>query len=250
MTDTPSDDTPTAADAPTAEAPAADTAPGTAAEPTTEMPPAPDGSPMPPPTTAPPAHEARRGVFVPLWSLLVVGGLALLGLGFLWGHAVGDDDGPGAAFDRSRSMARGGPDGSDGRPGPRFGPFGPSGPGAGGETPGTRPDGGDSSPSPAPRGSAFLGVGVTDSTDPAGAELVRVVAESPAADAGLERGDVVTAVDGDTIADADALSSAIGGHDAGDEVEISYSRDGRERTITVTLGDRNEATDRATYGPQ
>ena len=51
----------------------------------------------------------------------------------------------------------------------------------------------------------FLGVGVQASTDGKGVEITEVAAGSPAAKAGLQQGDVVTALDGNSVTTPDAL---------------------------------------------
>jgi putative serine protease PepD len=87
---------------------------------------------------------------------------------------------------------------------------------------------------------ARLGVSVRDSVGDAGqaqgAELADVVADGPAAQAGLRQGDVVTRLDGRTIDSADALVAAVRSHRPGDSVEVTYLRDGRSATVTVRLG--------------
>jgi putative serine protease PepD len=84
---------------------------------------------------------------------------------------------------------------------------------------------------------AYLGVSIADADGESGARVGAVDAGQPAADAGLDEGDVITAVDGDPIADASALTAAIRSHAPGDEVEITYVRDGDEQTVEVTLGE-------------
>jgi putative serine protease PepD len=61
---------------------------------------------------------------------------------------------------------------------------------------------------------------------------------SPADDAGLEAGDVVTEIDGEEIADGDDLRQAVAAHDPGDKVELTVESDGDSSTITATLGTR------------
>ena len=86
---------------------------------------------------------------------------------------------------------------------------------------------------------AYLGVSVTEPTGgTAGAQLAEVRSGGPAAGAGLEVGDVVTAVDGDTVASAAELQAAIDAHRPGDRVVVDYIRNGAHRTVTVTLGTR------------
>ena len=56
---------------------------------------------------------------------------------------------------------------------------------------------------------AYLGVQVGDAANGAGASIASVQSDSPAADAGLQSGDVVTAVNGKSITDASDLTTAI-----------------------------------------
>ena len=48
-------------------------------------------------------------------------------------------------------------------------------------------------------------------------------------------GDIITEVDGKKVATADDLASEIQGREPGEEVELTYLRDGDERTVKVTL---------------
>jgi putative serine protease PepD len=83
---------------------------------------------------------------------------------------------------------------------------------------------------------AYLGVAI-ESTDQ-GARLTEVRSGTPAEDAGLEVGDVITAVDGTKITTASALTGAIDAKRPGDRVTLTYLRDGQTRTARVTLGER------------
>ena len=86
---------------------------------------------------------------------------------------------------------------------------------------------------------AYLGVSVTAAADgTAGAQLAEVRSGTPAAEAGLQAGDVLTAVDGDAVSSAAALQSAIDARKPGDRVILDYLRGGAHRTVTVTLGTR------------
>ena len=63
-----------------------------------------------------------------------------------------------------------------------------------------------------------------------------VFPDSPAAQAGLQAGDVITAVDGDRV-DADSdLADHILPHQPGDQITLTVIRDGRQMDVTVTLG--------------
>ena len=109
---------------------------------------------------------------------------------------------------------------------------------------------------------AYLGVGtrtIDDSLDELnlasadGALVETVEPGSPAARAGLKGGDeereaggatvrvggdIVKAVDGTKVRDADDVSDLISRHRPGDRVGLEILRDGTRRTVTVTLGRR------------
>jgi putative serine protease PepD len=84
---------------------------------------------------------------------------------------------------------------------------------------------------------AYLGVRIGNAEEGTGAVVGGVEEGQPAADAGLEEGDVITKVDDRDITDATALTSAIRSHQPGDQVTITYTRDGEEQTTEVTLGE-------------
>ncbi len=69
-----------------------------------------------------------------------------------------------------------------------------------------------------------------------GAYVVEVTSGSPAETAGLQSGDIITAVDDESITSADGLILAIRSHNVGDTVTITYVRNGQEQTCQVTLG--------------
>ena len=87
--------------------------------------------------------------------------------------------------------------------------------------------------------SAYLGANVKDATgDVKGAAVVSVAANSPAAATGLQRGDVITAVDDTSVGSVDDLLQAIGTDAPGDTIRISVSRGSRELEMTATLAAR------------
>ena len=81
---------------------------------------------------------------------------------------------------------------------------------------------------------AFLGVSLTSGS----ATVAEVRDGTPAKDAGLQAGDVITAVDGRSVGTSQALQSAIDAHKPGDKVQLTLKRNGSEKTVTVTLGTR------------
>jgi serine protease Do len=70
----------------------------------------------------------------------------------------------------------------------------------------------------------------------AGALVSEPQPNSPAAKAGIESGDVITAVDGNSIADARELARKIGMMAPGTSVKLSLLHQGQEKTVTLTLG--------------
>jgi len=88
---------------------------------------------------------------------------------------------------------------------------------------------------------AYLGIGVQDSSSPAGAEATEVLPGTAAAKAGLKSGDVIIAINGQTISSGADLSSAIDVHEPGDKLTIVFVRDGKQHVVTVKLGSRNDS---------
>ena len=85
---------------------------------------------------------------------------------------------------------------------------------------------------------AYMGVSIGDSTSRSGAAVGSVTSGSPASDAGLKKGDVITGFDGKTIADANDLTEAVALAKPGDKVDVTYVRNGETKTTSVTLGTR------------
>jgi putative serine protease PepD len=88
---------------------------------------------------------------------------------------------------------------------------------------------------------AWLGVESSDASS-GGATVGQVISGSPAAKAGVQAGDTITAVDGSKVADAASLGDLIDGHAVGDEVKLTVHRGGSVKTLTVKLGDRPAQT--------
>lgn len=81
-----------------------------------------------------------------------------------------------------------------------------------------------------------LGVRIQDGSS-GGVKLAAVTAGGAAAAAGLKAGDTITAIDGTTVGDADALASLIASHQPGDRVRVTYRRGSASATVTATLGE-------------
>jgi putative serine protease PepD len=69
-----------------------------------------------------------------------------------------------------------------------------------------------------------------------GAQLGQVDAGSPAANAGLKQGDVVTKVDNAQVQDFADLIARIGAHNPGDKVTLTVGTGADARQVSVTLG--------------
>lgn len=85
----------------------------------------------------------------------------------------------------------------------------------------------------------FLGV-VSEKTDK-GAEIQSVTKESAAAKAGLMKGDIITQIDKDKVTSPENLAELIGKKKPKDEVKVTYTREGKEKTAKATLGERKES---------
>ena len=74
--------------------------------------------------------------------------------------------------------------------------------------------------------------------DAKGVLLRRVVPNTPAADAGLQPGDVIIEMGGQTLRNTAELSKLLMSHQSGDTLDIVVLRNSREVTVTITLGER------------
>ena len=86
---------------------------------------------------------------------------------------------------------------------------------------------------------ARLGIRVTD--DEAGAKVAEVTEGSTAAEAGIEAGDIITAIDGQRISGGDSLVATIRSYRPGDTVTVTWLRGGESQDAEVTL-DSDAAT--------
>ncbi|MBR7741982.1 trypsin-like peptidase domain-containing protein [Phycicoccus sp. BSK3Z-2] len=95
---------------------------------------------------------------------------------------------------------------------------------------------------------AFLGVRLQDgsasdgSATRAGAEIVSVEPNTPAAEAGLQEGDVVVAVDGDPVDGADSLVGHVREQAIGSSVTLTVLRDGASTELPATLSEQAATT--------
>jgi len=105
----------------------------------------------------------------------------------------------------------------------------------------------------------YIGVNIQDATKELaeqfgvpqgrGALVSNVSPDSPAANAGLRKGDVITAVDGQAVTDARDLSLHIAGENPGTTVNLAVWRGREEVKVPVTLGEFPE-DDQMAAAPQ
>jgi serine protease Do len=69
-----------------------------------------------------------------------------------------------------------------------------------------------------------------------GALVAEPQANGPAAKAGIESGDVITAVNGETVKDARELARTIGGLSPGTAVKLNVLHKGEDKTVSLSLG--------------
>jgi S1-C subfamily serine protease len=85
---------------------------------------------------------------------------------------------------------------------------------------------------------AYLGT-IPDMTGtPGGVRLTGVRAGSPAEQAGLQAGDVITAIGAKPVANLFDMTDALRSHQAGDTVSIGVTRGDKQIQVTAVLGKR------------
>lgn len=89
---------------------------------------------------------------------------------------------------------------------------------------------------------AGLGVSVVDADR--GVRVREVWPDSPAAQAGIRRGDEILAVENRRVSSSEELAAAVRRLRPGTRVELRVSSDGQDRTIAARLETRREALDR------
>jgi serine protease Do len=85
---------------------------------------------------------------------------------------------------------------------------------------------------------AFLGV-LTEKTDK-GVKITEVTKESAAAKAGLQSNDIITKVNDTKIESSSELVEAIHSYKPDTKINVTYLRDGKEKTTAAVLGKRKE----------
>lgn len=107
-------------------------------------------------------------------------------------------------------------------------------------------------------GEVFLGITMDDVTpsmaralqldEQTGVLINDIVEGSPAEAAGLQSGDIILAIGDRDIKGTSSLSKVIRRHEPGDEVPIKILREGKRKTIKVTLGEREKRKAFVSFG--
>jgi hypothetical protein len=96
----------------------------------------------------------------------------------------------------------------------------------------------------------FLGVAVVDAKDgQKGALVDDTVADSPAAKAGIQKHDVIVAIDGVTTGDSTEMLDRVKTYAAGKSIQVRIIREGKTKDLRVTLGGVTLSVERH-YGAQ
>ncbi|MEB3294430.1 MAG: HhoA/HhoB/HtrA family serine endopeptidase [Synechococcales bacterium] len=74
-----------------------------------------------------------------------------------------------------------------------------------------------------------------------GVIVVKVLPNTPAAQAGIRRGDVITAIDGKPITSAEQLQQVVEGSQLGQALKVEVQRGDRTQTLSVKTGELQEA---------
>ena len=73
---------------------------------------------------------------------------------------------------------------------------------------------------------------------PQGAAVRSVTENGPAAEAGLQESDIITAANGETITSSNDLVKLVKAASAGDTLELTVYRQGQTLTLTLTVGEQ------------
>ena len=88
----------------------------------------------------------------------------------------------------------------------------------------------------------YLGI-MMSSTEDGNGVLVESVYKDTAADkAGLHTGDIITGIDGKKVTSPNQVSTTVRAKKPGDTMEIIFTRNGQEQTVTATIGSDSDQT--------
>lgn len=76
--------------------------------------------------------------------------------------------------------------------------------------------------------------------EPGGVLVAEVIEGTPAEKAGLRSGDVIVGIEGEEVDNPNELSRRVAAFQPGRKIDVRIMRDGRTRTVDVTLGERDD----------
>lgn len=85
----------------------------------------------------------------------------------------------------------------------------------------------------------------TDFKADKGIYVMQIYTNSPASKAGLQEGDIITAVNGTSVADMSALKKELVKYRPGDTIKVTYERDKQSSTAEVTLAAQSESNQKS-----
>ena len=92
------------------------------------------------------------------------------------------------------------------------------------------------------RAKPYIGIYVTPGSD--GVKVVKLIEDGPS-DGVLQAGDIITAVDSETVDDSKDLIAAIVEAGVGETITLTVTRDGQSMDVSVTVGEREVRFDNA-----
>ncbi len=85
-------------------------------------------------------------------------------------------------------------------------------------------------------------IGINMDNHPKGVRITTIVNKSPAELAGLQVNDLIYEIDGEPIGDMNKLRQALGQYDVGDRITVGVIRFGEEKSIKLTLAERDKVS--------
>lgn len=85
----------------------------------------------------------------------------------------------------------------------------------------------------------------TDFKADKGIYVIQIYTNSPASKAGLQEGDIITAVNGTSVKDMSALKKELVKYRPGDTIKVTYERDKQSSTADVTLAAQSESNQKS-----
>ncbi len=85
---------------------------------------------------------------------------------------------------------------------------------------------------------AYVGVDLNSQSTSGGAQISSVQASSPAGNAGVQPGDVVTAINGRSVASTEQFIETVDTYAPGQKIKLTINRSGQTKNVQITLGTR------------